>query len=100
VAEVKRYLKTFEGSKYMADRRERGAGTREDAVVHKRKDTKTDSYVPLGQRLLKEGLLSEEKLDEALMLHWRRGVRIGEVLRELGFIKEKELSEVLKEGVR
>ncbi len=100
VAEVKRYLKTFEGSKFMADRRDKESGAPEDAVVYKAKDLKTESYRPLGQILLKEGLVSEEKLDEALVLHWRRGVRLGEVLRELGFVKEKELSLALKEEVK
>jgi hypothetical protein len=32
------------------------------------------------------------------MLHWRRGVRLGEILKELGFINDRELSAALKEG--
>jgi len=100
VAEVKRYLKTFEGSKFMADRRELETGVSEDAIVYKIKDSKPKNYRPLGQKLLKDGLVSEEKLDEALVLHWRRGVRLGEVLRELGFVKEKELASVLKEDAK
>ncbi|MCX5679860.1 MAG: diguanylate cyclase [Candidatus Omnitrophica bacterium] len=97
VAEVKRYLKTFEGSKFMADRRERESGAPEGAVVYKTKDLKQENYRPLGQILLKGGLVSEEKLDEALVLHWRRGVRLGEVLRELGVVKEKDLASALVE---
>lgn len=95
VAEVKRYLKTFEGSKFMADRRERESGAPEDAIVYKIKDSKPENYKPLGQILLKSGLVTPEKLDEALVLHWRRGVRLGEVLREMGVIKEKDIASAL-----
>ncbi len=95
VAEVKRYLKTFEGSKFMADRRELEPGVMKDAVVYKAKDSKSKKYSPLGQILLRDGLVSEEKLDEALVLHWRRGVRLGEVLRELGVLEEKDIASAL-----
>ena len=97
IAEVKRYLKTFEGSKFMADRRERSSGASEEAVVYKRKnDMKNADYRPLGQLLVERGLVSGEKLDEALVVHWRRGVRLGEVLREWGVVKEKDLTLALK----
>jgi hypothetical protein len=97
IAEVKRYLKTFEGSKFMADRRERSSGASEEAVVYKRKnDVKNADYRPLGQLLVERGLVSGEKLDEALVVHWRRGVRLGEVLREWGVVKEKDLALALK----
>jgi len=95
IAEVKRYLKTFEGSKFMADRRELDKRASEDAVVYKIKDSKQENYRPLGQVLLKDGLISEEELDAALVLHWRRGVRLGEVLREMGVVQERELAAAL-----
>ncbi len=100
VAEVKRYLKTFEGSKFMADRREPNSGAQNEAVVYKIKDSRPESYSPLGQRLLKDGLVTEEKLDEALVLHWRRGVRLGEVLREMRVVSEKDLASALKKEAK
>jgi len=97
VAEVKRYLKTFEGSKYMADRRELKPGAIEEAIVYKVSDSKPKNYSPLGQILLKDGFVTDEKLDEALVIHWRRGVRLGEVLMELGVVQEGDLASALKE---
>ena len=100
VAEVKRYLKTFEGSKYMSDRREREPGAMKDAVIYKAKDPKPENYSPLGQILLRGGLVTAEKLDEALVIHWRRGVRLGEVLKELGVLKENDLIMALAKETR
>jgi len=36
-------------------------------------------------------------LDEALNIHWRRGVAFGEICKELGFIKEEDLHSALRE---
>jgi diguanylate cyclase (GGDEF)-like protein len=97
VAEVKRYLKTFGGSKFMEDRRNRklepGTQTPE---IHKI-ETPCPSYKPLGHILMEKNMLSPEKLDEALCLHWRRGVMFGEVLQELGYIKKDDLDSAMKE---
>jgi len=97
VAEVKRYLKTFEGSKFMADRRDHVPGAPEDAIIYKINDSKPKNYSPLGQILLKGGFVTDEKLDEALVLHWRRGVRLGEVLTELGVVEKGDLESALKQ---
>jgi len=99
IAEVKRYLKGFEGSKFMADRRSE-PGDRQLARVYKNKPASSISYRPLGQILLEMGAISSENLDEALRTHWRRGIRLGEILGELGFVGEKELAEALKEAGR
>ncbi len=56
----------------------------------------TDSYRPLGQILLERKIISPEHLDEALNIHWRRGVLFGEILKELGFVKDEELADALK----
>jgi len=53
--------------------------------------------VPLGTILLEKKMLTPDQLDEALNIHWRRGILFGEVLKELGFIKEEELHEALRE---
>ena len=101
IAEVKRYLKGFEGSKFMADRRseprtDKSVG-RQLARIYKRTPAFGSSYRPLGQILLEMGAISEEKLDEALLTHWRRGIRLGEIL-ELGFVGHKEVTEALEKA--
>ena len=96
VAEIKRYLKNIEGSKFMADRRNYKTGA--SPKVYRRDGASRGSYRPLGQALLEKNVISKEALDEALVVHWRRGIRLGEILRELGFVGEKELAAVLKEA--
>jgi hypothetical protein len=101
VAEVKRYLKGFEGSKFMADRRsdpkaDKAEG-RQLPKIYKADTTAGVSYSPLGQILLERGALSVEQLDEALRAHWRRGIRLGDIIRELGLLGEKELTSALRE---
>lgn len=94
IAEIKKYLKTMPGSKFMSDRRNcRGQSDGPDVRIQK--GAKGDSYRPLGQALMAKGYLSQEQLDEALTAHWRRGIMLGEVLKDLGFIAEDRLREVL-----
>lgn len=46
---------------------------------------------PLGDRLVRAGLLSAEDLDVALLEQTTRQARLGETLLELGFVDEEEL---------
>ena len=96
-AEIKGYLKGIPGSKFMAERRDIKDLDHLHPKVYKKHDRAYDSYRPLGQRLLEKNIISPEQLDGALNAHWRRGVIFGEVLKGLGFIKEDQLSEVLRE---
>jgi len=95
VFEIKRYLKTVAGSKFMSDRRNRKEGP-SGPSVHNKKDHSKDPCKPLGQILLEKGKLSQSQLDEGLSIHWKRGIVLGEVLKELGFITEENLREALK----
>ena len=45
---------------------------------------------------LEKNIISSEQLDEALIIHWRKGICLGEILEELGFLKEKDLKEALE----
>lgn len=47
--------------------------------------------LPLGDRLVKAGLLTAEDLDSALAAQSSRQTRLGETLIELGFVSEEEL---------
>jgi len=100
VAEVKRYLKTFTGSKFMEDRRNGKPLESNTPVIYERKETGEPSYTPLGQILLEKKIVTPEKLDEALTAHWRRGVLFGEILKELGMIQGDQLEKIIKDNSR
>ncbi|UCC95496.1 MAG: diguanylate cyclase [Candidatus Omnitrophota bacterium] len=94
IAEIKKYLKTMPGSKYMVDRRNYKGKQSLGPRGHKKNEF-AQTYKPLGQILLERNIISSEQLEEALRIHWKRGVVLGEVLKELGFIQEEQLQEAL-----
>ena len=89
IAEIKKYIKNIEGSKYMADRRDYNSI---EAGPYIHKNIKKDIYKPIGQILLEKNLINQEQLQEALKIHWKRGVILGEILKELNFIREEDLT--------
>jgi len=96
IAEVKRYLKGFIGSKYMADRRSIPKEARRAPHIFKSDAGPDNAYRPLGQILLDRKAITAEQLDEALTTHWRRGVRLGEALTQLG-LADADIACALKE---
>ena len=96
LAEIKRYLKTMPGSKFMAERRNRKSDAGLRPQFNQRKKKLLRAYKPLGQILLEKNFITPEQLDKALKTHWERGVILGEILKELGLLNEGELSEALK----
>jgi hypothetical protein len=97
VVEIKGYLKSIPGSKFMVDRRNRKPGDSFGPQTYNKEAEAImlNSYKPLGQILLEKNLISSEQLDEALKTHWKRGVILGEIFKELGLLTGKELMEVL-----
>lgn len=95
VAEIKKYLKDIIGSKFMEDRRNCKTGDFLGPQIYKKNDCSNFPYKPLGQIFLEKKTISAEQLDEALNIHWRRGVLFGEMIKELGFVKEEEVTEAL-----
>ncbi|MCX5708891.1 MAG: diguanylate cyclase [Candidatus Omnitrophica bacterium] len=95
VAEIKHYLKGIPGSKFMADRRENPGLELQDPSIYQKKEVILQAYRPLGQILLEDNSITSEQLDEALKIHWRRDIRLGETLLELGFINEPRLKTAL-----
>ncbi len=93
VSEVKRFLKKTNKSAFMVDRRDTKIANNSSLQINKRKEV--GSYRPLGQILLQKNIVSPGQLEEALSIHWRKGVATGKVLRELGFVTEAELKEAL-----
>ncbi len=99
-AEIKGYLKGIPGSKFMAERRNVKSPDHLNPQVYKRQGHAVDSYKPLGQRLLEKHIISSDELDSALNSHWRRGMLLGETLKELGLVKEEQLERLLSEEGR
>ena len=79
----------------MADRRENPGQELQDPSIYQKKEVILHTYRPLGQLLLEQNNISAEQLDEALKVHWRKDIRLGETLREMGFIGELELKQAL-----
>lgn len=48
-------------------------------------------YLKLGEILVREGLVTQEDLDKAILLQRQEGERIGEILIRLSLIKEEQL---------
>jgi diguanylate cyclase (GGDEF)-like protein len=95
VAEVKKYLKTVPGSKFMADRRT-SVNEKEDLQVYKKEEFFKNCYKPLGQILIEQRKITEEQLDESLAQHWKRGVILGEILKDSGFVTTEDIEKALR----
>lgn len=95
VAEIKRYLKSTPESKFMVDRRNRKPDSPSGPQIAGKTERGLSSYRPLGQILVENNVINPEQLDEALQINWRRGVVLGETLKQLGFLKDEELAEAL-----
>lgn len=80
----------------MADRRNLKDQNISEPVIYKREAQEILSYKPLGQILVERKLLSLPELEEALKIHWKRGLILGEALKELGYIKDEDLKSALK----
>lgn len=52
-------------------------------------------YFKLGEILIKEGLISPDQLDRAILVQKKEGGRIGEILIKLDLVKESDLALVL-----
>lgn len=95
VTEIKKYLKNIAGSKFMADRRDRKNPGAVTAHVNAATTRPAETRKPLGQMLLEKKLLNPEQLDEALRVHWRKGIILGEILKDLGYVKDEHIKEAL-----
>ncbi|HXJ78424.1 MAG TPA: ATPase, T2SS/T4P/T4SS family [Candidatus Methylomirabilis sp.] len=58
------------------------------------------TWVPLGQMLINDGILSQEQLEEALARQRKNGERIGRILIEMQIIDEEVLLEYLARQFR
>ena len=79
----------------MVDRRSK---TKEEVYHHEsgeKSERVNKEYKPLGQILLEKRIVSPGELDEALRVHWRKGIILGEILKQQGVIREEQLEDVL-----
>lgn len=95
IAQLKKYLKKIEGSTYMIDRRMSVDKNYLSPWTYNKKIRLKMHYKPLGQILLDRKVVSQKQLDEALNIHWKQGIILGEVLKELRFLKDEELTRAL-----
>ncbi len=54
-----------------------------------------DTYLRLGELLIKEGLLTDAQLNHAITVQKNEGGRLGEVIIKLGLVKEEQMITVL-----
>ena len=50
---------------------------------------------PLGELLLDRGIINQSQFDQGLALQREKGGLIGEILVELGFVKEDDIAQAL-----
>ncbi len=93
IVEIKTYIKRIPGSKFMADRRDNKFSS--NNIVRTNEKNNSHLHKPLGQILLDSNKVSGEQLDEALNIHWKKGIVLGETLKELGFLNEEDLQKAL-----
>jgi type IV pilus assembly protein PilB len=74
----------------------KGGGSRDSSLnsTLKRAD-KAQGSQKLGQILLKEGLITQNQLDEAVKIMEKTRIRLGRILVKLGYIEEKSIVECL-----
>lgn len=94
VAEIKAYLKTLPRSKFLADRRN-GYVPEDDKLIYENTRQPSKSYRPLGHILVEKHAITHDQLDEALRIHWKRGMALGETLKDLGFVTDEQIIEAL-----
>ncbi len=50
---------------------------------------------PLGELLMERGIINQSQLDEGLKIQQEKGGLIGEILVDLGFVKEDDIAQAL-----
>lgn len=60
-------------------------------LVESPTNIQAEAKLPLGQRLVRAGLIDDKQLEQALELHGNHGMRLGEALVSLGLLSEGDL---------
>ncbi len=103
-AEVKTFLKSQPGSHYLQDRRSSPIKKLDEAVhilEPEIKPAKPKKRIdPLGQVLLRTGLITEEQLGEALKQHLQTGRRLGQTLIDMNLISSHDVGKMLEKKLK
>lgn len=62
---------------------------------NKKQNKHNQKNVPIGEVLLEDKMITQEQLDYALKVQKSRGKRLGDMLIELGYVKEDEIAKAL-----
>ncbi len=98
VSEIKKYLKTVPGSKFLANRRTAESGAAMKSRAKAAEDRKASvlkasrDTLPIGQLLVKAKLIDENQLIEALFEHWSSRQLLGQTLIKMGLITAEDLA--------
>lgn len=105
-SEIKKYLKTMVGSKFLVNRRSINQSKIERKALDAKEDKKKPrlkqefEVLPIGQLLLKAKLIDENQLTEALFEHWTSRRLLGETLVKMGLITHEDLTPFLIKSAR
>lgn len=102
-SEIKRHLKTLEGSNFLANRRvfagksksHRSQTPSTKTERHARKYKEDPATLPIGQLLLRAKLIDEKQLQEALFEHWSSRTLLGQTLIKMGLVKKEDIAPFL-----
>ncbi len=103
--EVKSFLKTQPGSRYLRDRRvvpvQAVADTAPPELVVPEEDQKAEEeLMPLGQLLLKAKLISGDQLSLALKKHLQTGQKLGQILTAMKAVQSEEVGKMLERKLK
>ncbi len=62
---------------------------------NKKQNKHNQKNIPIGEVLLEDKMITQEQLDYALKVQKSRGKRLGDMLIELGYVKEDEIAKAL-----
>ena len=101
--EIKKYLKSLSGSNFLINRRiikqEDGEAGSDSGLSKTTREAPKKVFIqdkPLGQLLIDKGLITQEKLNDALRRHWLTAQPLGKTLVNTGLITQKDLEEALR----
>ena len=100
-SEIKKHIKTLNGSKFLINRRSAGESvSSRNRNVHRAlgrnlfRENDPDT-MPIGQILLKAKLIDEAQLTEALFEHWSSRELLGQTLIKMGLVSQEDLTPFL-----
>lgn len=97
IVEIKRYLKTLSGSKFLVNRRKpekrESIPSKSDIVL--KKASRILEHKPLGQILTESKVITPQQLEIALNKHWSTGQKIGRSIIGLGMASSGDISRAL-----